>query len=146
MSELVERHNPSERQNAFRAAYKSDIHPLYNGVLHIGVIYVVGIAVIAWCLAHLQQARWEWLLIVPVFFGAIADGHWPGQFNADFLSMLGLSALWTGWRNGWSALGWVLALCAFFLGGGFLMGYLLVLLHRERGDMRRVLLGVQAGA
>lgn len=68
MSELIERHNPSERQKAFRAAYQSAIHPLYNGVLHIGVIYVVGIAVIAWCVSHLQQARWEWLLIVPVFF------------------------------------------------------------------------------
>ena len=84
--------------------------------------------------------------LLPVFFGAIADGHWPGQFNADFLTLLGLSALWTGWRNGWSPLGWVLAICAFLLGGVFLMGYLLVLLHRERGDMRRVLLGMRAGA
>jgi hypothetical protein len=82
--------------------------------------------------------------LLPVFFGAIADGHWPGQFNADFLSMLALSALWTGWRNGWSASGWGLAALAFFLGGGFLMAYLLILLHREKGDMRRVVLGVQA--
>ena len=84
--------------------------------------------------------------LLPVFFGAIADGRWPGQFNADFLSMLALSALWTGWRNGWSGAGWALAICAFFLGGGFLMGYLLVLLHLHRGDMKRVLLGVNAGA
>lgn len=84
------------------------------------------------------------LNLLPVFFGAIAEGHWPGQFNADFLSMLVLSALWTGWRNGWSALGWVLAVMAFLLGGGFLMAYLLILLHREQGDLRRVLLGVRA--
>lgn len=84
------------------------------------------------------------LNLLPVFFGAIGDGHWPGQFNADFLSMLALSALWTGWRNGWSPLGWVLAVLAFFLGGAFLMAYLLVLLHREQGDLRRVLLGVRA--
>lgn len=84
------------------------------------------------------------LNLLPIFFGDIAAGHWPGQFNADFLSMLALSALWTGWRNGWSPLGWVLAIMAFFLGGGFLMAYLLVLLHLERGDMRRVLLGVRA--
>ena len=82
--------------------------------------------------------------LLPVFFGDMAKGHWPGQFNADFLSMLALSALWTGWRNGWSAAGWVLAVLAFFLGGGFLMAYLLVLLHRTKGDMRRVLLGVHA--
>lgn len=79
--------------------------------------------------------------LLPVFFGDIAAGHWPGQFNADFLTFLALSALWTGWRNGWSAAGWALALLAFFFGGGFLMAYLLILLHREKGDMRRVLLG-----
>lgn len=82
--------------------------------------------------------------LLPVFFGAIAEGHWPGQFNSDFLSMLVLSALWTGWRNGWSAAGWALAGLAFFLGGGFLMAYLLVLLHLEKGDIKRVLLGVRA--
>jgi hypothetical protein len=68
MSELVERHNPSERQTAFRAAYRSSIHPLYNGVVHIGVIYVVGLAVISWCVSRLEGATWEWLLVVPVFF------------------------------------------------------------------------------
>ena len=55
------------------------------------------------------------LNLLPVFFGDIAAGHWPGQFNADFLSMLALSALWTGWRSGWSAAGWALAVMAFFL-------------------------------
>lgn len=84
------------------------------------------------------------LNLLPVFFGDIAKGHWPGQFNADFLSMLAISALWTGWRNGWSASGRVLAVMAFFLGGTFLMPYLLILLHREQGDLRRVLLGTRA--
>lgn len=84
------------------------------------------------------------MTLLPVFFGDIARGHWPGQFNADFLTMLALSALWTGWRHGWSAAGWALALAAFLLGGGFLMAYLLILLHRAKGDMRRVLLGVHA--
>lgn len=84
------------------------------------------------------------LNLLPVFFGDIAAGHWPGQFNADFMSMLALSALWTGWRNGWTALGWGLAAMAFFFGGAFLMAYLLILLHLEKGDMRRVLLGVRA--
>jgi hypothetical protein len=86
----------------------------------------------------------EGLDLLPVFFGAMAEGGWPGQFNADFLSLLALSALWTGWRNGWSAPGWALAIMAFFLGGVFLMGYLLILLHREKGDLRRVLLGIRA--
>jgi hypothetical protein len=82
--------------------------------------------------------------LLPVFFGAIRDGHWPGQFNADFLSMLALSALWTGWRGGWTGAAWMLAIAAFLFGGGFLMAYLLILLHREKGDMKRVLVGVHA--
>lgn len=86
----------------------------------------------------------EGLDLLPTFFGAIADGRWPGQFNADFLALLALSAVWTGWRNGWNLGGWVLSVLAFFGGGGFLMGYLLVLLHLEKGDLRRVLLGVNA--
>lgn len=68
MEELVERHNMSERQRKFRQAYQDDISPLYNGPLHIGVIYVVGIAVIAWCASRLESAGWEWLLVLPVFF------------------------------------------------------------------------------
>jgi hypothetical protein len=68
MTELVERHNPSERQLKFRADYRSSIHPAYNGLLHVGVMYVVGITVISWCTAHLQDAAWEWFLVVPVFF------------------------------------------------------------------------------
>jgi len=68
MTELVERHNPSERQLKFREEYRASISPLYNGPVHIGVIYVVGIAVIAWCASRLVNATWEWLLVVPVFF------------------------------------------------------------------------------
>ena len=86
----------------------------------------------------------EGLGLLPVFFGAIGEGRWPGQFNADFLSLLALSALWTGWRSGWSAAGLALAVLAFFGGGVFLMGYLLILLHLEKGDLRRVLLGARA--
>ena len=65
--ELVERHAMGERQKQFRGMYMAEVSPLYNGILHIGVIYVVGIAVISWCVSRLQGASWEWLLVVPVF-------------------------------------------------------------------------------
>jgi fatty acid hydroxylase family protein len=64
---LVERNAMSERQRQFREKYKSEISPLYNGLVHIGVMYAVGIAVIAWCASRLVHATWEWLLVVPVF-------------------------------------------------------------------------------
>lgn len=57
----------SERQRKFREQYKSDISPLYNGLVHIGVLYSVGIAAIWYCVTQLEAVRWEWLLALPVF-------------------------------------------------------------------------------
>src|SRR3569832_197488 len=57
----------SERQRKFRENYKSKISPLYNGLLHISVMYGVGIAAIYYCVTHMQGATWEWLLAIPVF-------------------------------------------------------------------------------
>ena len=41
-------------------------------------------------------------------------------------------------------MGWLIALLAFMGGTLFTAAYLLILLHREKGDMRRVLLGQRA--
>ncbi|TFE36826.1 fatty acid hydroxylase family protein [Paraburkholderia dipogonis] len=59
----------TERQRRFRENYKSNISPLYNGLLHISVLYGAGIAAIWYCLHQLEAARWEWLLVIPVFLG-----------------------------------------------------------------------------
>ena len=67
MAELIERHNPSPRQLKFRDEYRAEIRPGYSGPLHIGVIYAVGVSVIVLCLGQLERARWEWLLVLPVF-------------------------------------------------------------------------------
>ncbi|MSQ60962.1 MAG: fatty acid hydroxylase family protein [Betaproteobacteria bacterium] len=58
----------SERQRRFREQYQSQISPMYNGLVHIGVMYGAGIAVLWYCATHLQNATWEWLLVLPVFF------------------------------------------------------------------------------
>lgn len=84
--------------------------------------------------------------LLPVFFGDIGRLAWPGQFNLDFLSMLILSASWTAWRNGFSALGLLLGLLAFFGGAGFLLIYLLVLTGRSKSDWACVLLGPDRAA
>jgi hypothetical protein len=57
----------SERQRKFRENYKSNISPFYNGLLHIAVMYGAGIAAIYYCATQLEQARWEWLIVIPVF-------------------------------------------------------------------------------
>ncbi len=56
----------TERQRKFRDQYVADISPWYNGLVHIGVMYVVGIAAVAWCISQVHGATWEWALILPV--------------------------------------------------------------------------------
>jgi hypothetical protein len=56
----------TERQRAFRAKYVSEISPWYSGLLHIGVMYAAGIGAIAWCVSRMENATWEWLLVIPV--------------------------------------------------------------------------------
>ena len=57
----------TERQRRFREQYKADISPLYNGLLHIAVIYAAGLGAIWYCLRNMPGAGWEWMLALPVF-------------------------------------------------------------------------------
>ena len=76
-----------------------------------------------------------------VFFGDMAKFGWAGQFNADFMAMLAMSAIWIAWRNNFSTLGFLLATLAFFGGAPFLCVYLLVLSFSCSGNVVRMLIG-----
>jgi hypothetical protein len=56
----------TERQRRFREKYVSEISPWYQGLVHIGVMYTAGIGAIWWCVSRMQDAHWEWLLVIPV--------------------------------------------------------------------------------
>jgi hypothetical protein len=56
----------TERQRKFREQYLAQVSPWYNGLVHVIVTFGVGGALIAWCVAQMQGARWEWLLVIPV--------------------------------------------------------------------------------
>jgi len=56
----------TERQRRFRERYVAQISPWYHGLVHVGVMYAAGIAAIAWCASRMQDASWEWLLVIPV--------------------------------------------------------------------------------
>ena len=56
----------TERQRNFRRDYVAQISPWYNGLVHVGVMYAAGISAIWWCVSRMQDATWEWLLVVPV--------------------------------------------------------------------------------
>lgn len=85
--------------------------------------------------------RHGWNFVTP-FFAAVSQQDWQGQFNADFLGMLILSAIWTGWRNGWSLQGNILALMALSLGAPFLCCYFLILSLKSGATPSSILLGV----
>lgn len=56
----------TERQRKFREQYIAQISPWYHGLVHIGVMYAAGIGGVWWCLSRMQDARWEWLVAIPV--------------------------------------------------------------------------------
>lgn len=57
----------TEKQRRFREQYKGRISPFYNGFVHTGVMFGVGVAAIWYCIGKLDHATWEWLLVLPVF-------------------------------------------------------------------------------
>ena len=56
----------TDRQKKFRESYVSQISPFYNGLVHIGVMYVAGITAIYYCSSQLINPTWAWLTIIPV--------------------------------------------------------------------------------
>jgi hypothetical protein len=84
------------------------------------------------------------LNLLPVFFGDMKEMAWPGQFNFDFMTFLALSALWTAWRNQFSAKGLGLSVLAFFGGMLFLSAYLFFLTFKANGGLVHVMIGDRA--
>jgi hypothetical protein len=66
---------------------------------------------------------------------------WMGQFALDFQCYLILSALWVAWRNKFSINSIVISVVAMILGIIVFAPYLLYLLSKEKGDLKRVLIG-----
>ncbi|MEM9678264.1 MAG: hypothetical protein AAF035_09365 [Pseudomonadota bacterium] len=82
-------------------------------------------------------------LITP-YFSEIIGLTWQGQFNADFACYLVLSGLWMAWRCGFSRGGIALGILAPPLGILFFAPYLLYLIAKNSGEVRKLLLGVHA--
>ena len=109
------------------------------------VLRTVLVAHLAWLSAYsLLVIANHGLTLFPAFFGDMAAMNWAGQFNTDFTGFLMLSALWTAWRNAFSAAGLALAVVAFFGGMMFLSIYLLIL-SLTNADIRTILLGANTG-
>ena len=81
--------------------------------------------------------------LLPPFFAEIQGMTWQGQFNADFMGFLLLSALWCAWRNDFSPLGLGLAILGATGGILFLATYLLVLSFQTQGNIKAMILGTR---
>jgi hypothetical protein len=44
----------TERQRRFRDTYRANISPFYNGLLHVAVMYAVGISLLVYCFGQLD--------------------------------------------------------------------------------------------
>jgi hypothetical protein len=56
------------RQRAYRAEYRSRIAGWYEGVVHVAIIYTIGLAALYIYIANIRAAAWwEWLTIPIVF-------------------------------------------------------------------------------
>jgi hypothetical protein len=76
-----------------------------------------------------------------VFLGNIKSLGWNGQFNLDFSSYLTLSGLWLAWRDRFTPTSILLGFVAAIIGIIIFAPYLLYLLLKENGDLKRVLVG-----
>jgi hypothetical protein len=79
--------------------------------------------------------------LLPIFFSDLGKMAWPGQFNFDFMTFLGLAGMWVAWRHQFSGVGIALGVVAFFGGMMFLAPYLLWTSVQSAGDVRVLLLG-----
>ena len=107
-------------------------------ILFRGFIATILLVLVVYTSVVILQYGWG---LFPIFFGDIFAVNWRGQFNADFMAMLALSALWVAWRNQFTAKGLTLAVLAFFGGAPFLCIYLLVLSRMHEGHLPTILLG-----
>lgn len=109
-----------------------------NNSLFKGLLALQAIAVVVYTILAFQN---EGPNLFPVFFSNIAALGWSGQFILDFSCYLALSGLWIMWRSKFTIVSVVIGLLAMVLGIIFFAPYLLYLLGRESGDVRRLLLG-----
>lgn len=105
-------------------------------------VYLLAVLLILLVYTGMVGLEHGWNLL-PVFFGDMVVMTWPGQFNLDFLTYLGLSGLWVAWRHHFTATGLVLGVVAALGGMLFLAPYLLWAIAKAGGDVKVLLLGSQ---
>lgn len=76
-----------------------------------------------------------------IFLSNIQSLSWNGQFNLDFSAYLILSGLWIMWRNKYNISSILFGIVASIVGIIVFAPYLLYLLWKEKGDLKKVIIG-----
>lgn len=109
-----------------------NIH-LFKGLLIIQTIALIVYTVIAF------KSEGANLFSIALF--NVQSLNWNGQFNLDFSCYLTLSALWIMWRNEFSLNAIIVGVIALVFGIIFFSPYVLYLLKKENGNIKRLLIG-----
>jgi len=76
-----------------------------------------------------------------IFLSNIKSFSWNGQFNLDFSCYLTLSGLWIMWRNHFTSSSIIMGVVSMIMGIMVFAPYLLYLLTKEKGDLKKLLIG-----
>ncbi len=119
-------------------AQKLNIKMMSKNSFFKTLLVVQTMGVLAYTFIAFQK---EGVTLFDVFLVNIKSLTWTGQFNLDFLCYLTLSGLWIMWRNKFTGKSILIGTFAMILGIVFFGPYLLWLIFKENGDLKRVLVG-----
>ncbi len=119
-------------------AQKLNIKMMSKNSFFKTLLVVQTMGVLAYTFIAFQK---EGATLFSVFLANIKSLTWTGQFNLDFFCYLTLSGLWIMWRNKFTGKSILIGTFAMILGIVFFGPYLLWLIFKENGDLKRVLVG-----
>lgn len=76
-----------------------------------------------------------------MFISNLQSLSWSGQFALDFSCYLTLSGLWVMWRHKFTSFSIVFGIVAMIAGIIVFVPYVLYLLTKEKGDLKKLLVG-----
>lgn len=117
-----------------------NFNPVNNpSKLLIGILVAQTLTLAVYTFLTIGKEGWN---LFPIITSNISSMTWSGQFNADFSCYLLLSGMWIMWRNKFSSSSIIISLAAMIIGIMVFAPYLIYLTIKEKGDLRKVLLGL----
>jgi hypothetical protein len=111
-----------------------------NQLILKGILFLQTIILLVYTAFAVQNEGWGFLQIAATNVGSLT---WSGQFALDFACYLMLSGIWIMWRNKFKAQSMILGIAAMILGIVVFAPFVIYLLGKEKGDLRKVILGKQ---